>query len=237
MISSPLTKAIKTRIAASLALGLLLTATAAFADGDDRNPLTKKADPAVDSADAVKTRSGSGNAVAGKDKSILCQGCHGTNGISFEPLVPSLAGQYSAYIEKQIRNYQAGTRSHQIMNAMVGTIADGDATDIAAYFASQQKMKGEGEGNEAGKELFTRGDMSKLVVACNNCHGARGKGLTPKTSMFPVLGGQQKGYIRRQLVNFREGYRTNSPSNVMNKIARNLTDIEIEQLAEYVSAQ
>jgi len=228
---------IKTRMAAGLALSVLLTATAAFAEGDDINPLTKKADPFLENADVVKLRSGSGNAAAGKEKSTLCQGCHGTDGISFEPLIPSLAGQYSFYIEKQIRNYQAGTRTHQIMNAMVGTIAEGDAADIAAYFASQPKMKGEGPGNEIGKNLFTVGDISRRVVACNNCHGARGKGLTPKTGFFPVLGGQQKGYIRRQLVNFREDIRTNSPSNVMNKIARNLTDVEIEALAEYVSAQ
>ena len=228
---------IKTNIAIGLALSVLLTATAAFAEGDDINPLTHKIDPAVDSAEAVKLRSGPGNPVAGKDKSILCQGCHGTDGISFEPLVPSLAGQYGGYIEKQIRNYQAGTRTHQIMNAMVGTIADGDAADIAAYFASQPKMKSAGSGNETGKDLFTRGDISRIVVACNNCHGAKGKGLTPKTAAFPVLGGQQKAYISRQLVNFRDGIRTNSPSDVMNKIARKLTDAEIEALAEYVSAQ
>jgi len=237
MRPSPINMAIKTRIATGLVVGVLMTATAAFAQGDDINPLTKKADPGVDSAEVIKLRSGSGNPAAGKEKSILCQGCHGTEGVSFEPLVPSLAGQYSGYIEKQIRNYQAGTRSHQIMNAMVGTIAEGDAADIAAYFASRQKMKGDGPGNDLGKELFTRGDITRIVVACNNCHGAKGKGLTPNTSYFPVLGGQQKGYIRRQLVNFRENYRTNSPSDVMNKIAKKLTDAEIEALAEYVSAQ
>ena len=228
---------IKTSIVAGIALSVLLIATSAFAEGDDVNPLTKKADSGMDTAEAVKLRLGPGNPAAGKEKSTLCQGCHGTNGISFEPLVPSLAGQYGGYIEKQIRNYQAGTRSHQIMNAMVGTITEGDSIDIAAYFASQQKMKGDGPGNDLGKELFTRGDFSRVVVPCNNCHGPRGKGLTPNTAYFPVLGGQQKGYIRRQLVNFRDGYRTNSPSNVMNKIALKLTDAEIEALAEYVSAQ
>jgi cytochrome c553 len=55
--------------------------------------------------------------------------------------------------------------------------------------------------------------------------------------MFPVIGGQHKDYIRRQLVNFRDGYRTNSPGNIMNRIADSLTDTEIESLAEYVSVQ
>ncbi|MBI3901356.1 MAG: cytochrome c4 [Nitrosomonadales bacterium] len=217
---------------------MLLSTAAAFAQNDDTNPLTGQVDTFVDSAEAVKLRSSSGDPAAGKEKSILCQGCHGTDGISFEPLVPSLGGQYARYITKQIRNYQAGTRSHQIMNAMVGTIAnETDQADIAAYFASQTKMKGAGAENETGKNLFLHGDISRTVVGCINCHGVRGKGLTPNTSLFPVIGGQNKEYVRRQLTLFRDGYRTNSPSGVMNKIAQKLTDAEIEALAEYASAQ
>jgi cytochrome c553 len=64
-----------------------------------------------------------------------------------------------------------------------------------------------------------------------------GKGLTPNTSLFPVIGGQQKEYIRGQLINFRKGDRTNSPNAIMNKITKNLTDAEIDGLAEYVSGQ
>ena len=55
--------------------------------------------------------------------------------------------------------------------------------------------------------------------------------------MFPVIGGQHKDYIRRQLVNFRGGFRTNSPNAIMNRIANSLTDDELEALAEYVSVQ
>jgi cytochrome c553 len=229
---------LKTSIAATIALGVLLFASAAFADNDDMNPLTKMIDTGADTPEAVKLRAGLGDPAAGREKSLLCQGCHGTDGISFEPLVPSLAGQYGKYIEKQIRNYQAGTRSHQIMNAMAGTIeTEQDRADIAAFFASQPKMKGSGAGNDLGKDLFLHGDISRTVVGCINCHGVRGKGLTPKTSTFPVIGGQNKGYIQRQLTLFRDGIRTNSPSGVMNKIAKKLTNEEIEALAEYASAQ
>jgi cytochrome c553 len=76
-----------------------------------------------------------------------------------------------------------------------------------------------------------------MRLACINCHGVRGKGLDPNTSMFPVIGGQHKEYIRLQLVNFRDGYRTNSPNGIMTRIADSLTDTEIESLAEYVSVQ
>jgi cytochrome c553 len=230
---------IKKNIAAGLGLVVLLTTMPAFARNENMNPLTGQigVDSADDSAESIKLRSGSGDPVAGKEKSQLCQGCHGEEGISMEGLIPKLAGQYGKYIAKELRNYQAGTRSHQIMNAMAATISDEDLADIAAYFASRPKMKGSGSNSELGKKLFMQGDISRTMVACINCHGVNGKGLTPNTSMFPVIGGQQKDYIRRQLVNFRKGDRTNSPNGIMNKITQKLTDDELEALAEYVSGQ
>jgi cytochrome c553 len=229
---------IKGNIATGLTLVVLLVATAAFAQSDTTNPLKGDVDADVDSAESIKLRSGAGNPVAGREKSQLCQGCHGEYGNSTEPIIPKLAGQYGNYISKQIRNYQAGTRSHQIMNAMAATVSDDDLADIAAYFASQNKMEGDGSAeNQLGKELFLHGDTSKMRLACVNCHGVNGKGVDPKISMFPVIGGQHKDYIRRQLVNFRDGYRTNSPNGIMNRIANSLTDTEIESLAEYVSVQ
>jgi cytochrome c553 len=230
---------IKNKIVTGLALVVLFTTTAAFARNENMNPLTGQigVDAGDESAESIKLRSGSGDPVAGREKSLLCQGCHGEEGISFEGLIPKLAGQYGKYISKELRNYQAGTRSHQIMNAMAATISDDDLADIAAYFASRPKMKGAGSNNELGKKLFLRGDISRTLVACINCHGVNGKGLTPNTSMFPVIGGQQKDYIRRQLVNFRKGDRTNSPNGIMNKITQKLTDDELEALSDYVAGQ
>jgi len=225
-------------IANGLTLAALLVATSAFAEGDTANPLKGIIEPDVENASTIKLRTGTGDPVAGREKSLLCQGCHGQYGISTEPLIPKLAGQYANYIEKEIRNYQAGIRSHQIMNAMAATIgSDQDLADIAAYFASQDKMKGDGSGDPTGEEIFLHGDTSKMRLGCVNCHGVRGKGLESKISMFPVIGGQQKDYIRRQLINFRDGYRTNSPNGIMNRITSSLTDSEIESLAEYISAQ
>ena len=229
----------KKSIIAGLALVALFTATSAFSRDENTNPLTGRIGLSPDDENpvSIKLRSGPGNPVAGEQTSQLCQGCHGTEGMSNDGLVPHLAGQYGAYIAKQLRNYQAGVRSHQIMNAMAATISDDDLADIAAYFASRKKMHGSGTENEIGKRLFTKGDISRSIIACINCHGVHGKGLTPKTSMFPVIGGQQRDYIRRQLVTFRSGDRSNSPNGIMNKITEHLTDNELEALAEYIAEQ
>ena len=176
-----------------------------------------------------------GDPVAGNKKSLLCQGCHGETGVSTEPMIPKLSGQYENYIEKQIRNFQAGTRSNQIMNAMAATIRDEDLADIAAYFASQPKMKGNGKGNPLGERIFLNGNSFISVIACFKCHGVNGKGPTPKYSRFPVIGGQNKDYLRKQIMDFRDGIRTNSPGGIMRKITLRLTDEEIEALADYIS--
>jgi cytochrome c553 len=179
---------------------------------------------------------GNGDPVAGKAKSTLCQSCHGELGLSIEGVIPNLAGQYPEYIAKQIRNFQTGVRNNPIMNTMAKTINDYDLADIAAYFASQQRMQGGGWGdNPTAKNLFLKGDMTRNIWPCSNCHGIKGNGKISSVATFPVIGGQHKEYLRAQLINWRKGTRSNSPGNVMNKIAKSLTDAEIEALTDYIS--
>ena len=117
---------IKINLAAGLLSFLLLAGTTAYA---------------ADSAAAIKQRMGSGNPVAGKTSSDFCQGCHGEAGLSAEDLIPNLAGQYASYIAKQLRNFQSGARTHEIMSAMAKTISDAELVDIAAYFPARIKCK------------------------------------------------------------------------------------------------
>jgi cytochrome c553 len=215
---------IKNHMAAWLALAVLLAAPPAFAGSGN--------------TDKLKRRTGSGDPVAGKVKSQICQGCHGMDGNSTDELIPKLAGQYDEYIIKQLRNYMAGTRSHEIMNGMAAPLSDKDLADISAYFAEQPMMKGNGATpNEKGKNLFLKGNLPEMVMTCVNCHGAGGKGLDPSTAMYPVIGGQHKAYLLKQLIDFREENRVNSPNVIMNKTVRSLSDSDLEALAEYLSGQ
>jgi cytochrome c553 len=121
------------------------------------------------------------------------------------------------------------------MSAIAATISDDDLADIAAYFASRAKMKGTGSSNKLGKQLFLHGDMTRMMVACFNCHGKDGKGKSPTNPVFPVIGGQHKEYLAVQLNHFRGGDRNNSPGGIMNIITQKLSDAELEALADYVS--
>lgn len=212
---------IQNKIAKVFFAAALLSVTAAYA---------------AETVDVIKLRMGAGNLGTGQNKSELCQGCHGDNGISVDGMAPHLAGQYALYIAKELRNFQTGARTHQIMSALASTINDAELIDISTFFASQKMMQGDGiGGNPAGKKIFLKGDPSRKIPACENCHGVNGKGLAPNISNFPVIGGQNKEYLRTQLVNWRSGERSNSPGGMMNRFAKPLTDAEIEALADYLS--
>lgn len=181
-----------------------------------------------------------GNAAAGKEKSALCHGCHGEKGMSVAPNFPNLAGQFSGYIKKQIHDFQAGKRNDDTMSAMAATVTEAqDLEDIAAYFMSQSSMKGTAAKSakaDKGKTLFMEGNLEKGVYGCKNCHGENGKGKSPDNHLFPVIAGQNKDYLVKQLMDLKEGRRTNDPAGMMGDIAKGLSPDDIENLADYLSS-
>lgn len=191
-------------------------------------------------AEDMAIRYGYGNLAIGKNKSKseLCQECHSdadSPGIS-DASVPYLTGQYGGYLLKQLRNFKSGERKHPVMSRMVENLTDDDLRNISTYFANQPVMRGKGENtNAVAQNLFIRGDLKRNILSCKSCHGLDGKGSHSANDIYPVIAGQSRFYLREQLLNWRAATRTNSPSQVMNVIAKSLTDAEIEALAEYVS--
>ena len=211
----------KKNIAAALAI-VMLSATSAFAG---------------ETPSEINQRKGAGDPVIGKEKSALCQGCHGEDGNSISPKFPKLSGQWADYIEKQVRNFQSISRVNETMNEIALTVDDfgNDLHDIASYFASQKMMTGTPTKNEAGRKLFYEGDPERGVFRCVKCHGENGKGEPLNNNLFPVIGGQYKQYIVKQLKEFKSGYRLNDHSGMMPRITSNMTEAEMEAVAEFLS--
>lgn len=179
----------------------------------------------------VAQRIGTGDPVAGKFKSLLCQACHGKDGNPDTPDCPKLAGQYAVYIRKEIKDFQSGSRKDITMTDIAARLTnEQDLLDIAAYFASQNKMKGAVKlHSEAGRRRFMAGN------GCETCHGKDGKGLAPNIPRAPVIGGQHKEYLVKQLKDFRSNARTNEASGMMGMIADLMSDAQMEEVATYES--
>ena len=80
-----------------------------------------------------------GDAARGRDKTQMCQGCHGIEGwrTAYPEVyrVPSIGGQHEAYLAKALQEYKTGERGHPSMRAIAASLSDQDMADLAAYYA------------------------------------------------------------------------------------------------------
>ncbi len=72
-------------------------------------------------------------------------------------------------------------------------------------------------------------------VSCRACHGV--SGASPVAPNYPKLNGQNKAYLISSLKAYRDGQRTGGIAVVMSTQAVQLSDADIEELADYYSAQ
>ncbi|MEH6534581.1 MAG: c-type cytochrome [Photobacterium frigidiphilum] len=77
-----------------------------------------------------------------------------------------------------------------------------------------------------GKTLYRR-------YQCQICHGENG-GHSAQDG-FPIIAGQNKGYLVRQIMDIRDGVRDNGKSNLMRPLIKELTDEEAEVIASFLS--
>jgi cytochrome c553 len=73
---------------------------------------------------------------AGRQVALMCQGCHGMDGISKQPDAPNLAMQPEFYLEKSLRDYRSGARKHEQMNVAAQALTDQQIANVAAYYAA-----------------------------------------------------------------------------------------------------
>jgi cytochrome c553 len=167
--------------------------------------------------------------------SSVCAACHGVDGNSPIPANPSLAGQHSRYLYKQLTDFKAGRRKNAVMSAMVINLSDDDLRNLAAYFAAQKPTPGTAKDRAlvaAGQKLYRGGNSDTGVPACSGCHSPNGAGVP---AQYPRLAGQHGDYTVSQLSSFRSGDRDNDPNAVMRMIAGRLSDKDMAAVAQYIS--
>ena len=68
-----------------------------------------------------------------------CANCHGPAGAGLPPVYPYLAGQYSGYLEEQLKAFKSGSRKDDtlgIMRDIAGRLSGDEIHAVAQYYAS-----------------------------------------------------------------------------------------------------
>ena len=166
-----------------------------------------------------------------------CSTCHGARGVSVAPTFPNLAGQQAPYLEAQLKAFRDRSRAdphaQAFMWGMAAQLTDATISEIAKFFAAQPPAPGKPADSAevaAGKKIFEQGIEAQQVPACRSCHGETAQGNGP----FPRLAGQHRSYLERQLAAFISNARANE---IMHENSKNLTALQISQLAAFLSSQ
>lgn len=163
-----------------------------------------------------------GNQAAGKAAAAACAACHGEQGVSGNPTIPSLAGQDAQYLAAATRAYKDGSRKEETMKAVVAALSDRTIGDLAAYYASQEPRSPKVE-----KPLT----LAEWVQRCDRCHGVSGNSTDPG---MPALAAQRAEYLAKGLRAYQTGARK---ASVMAAMSGALTDADVEALAAHYARQ
>lgn len=140
-----------------------------------------------------------------------CIECHGPGGVSSTPTRPTIAGQKASYIRSQLEAFKSSAngsvsidqtlnnpllRSDPVMEHMAQGLP---AHLIEPLSVAVSAMACDG-GNPKPKSKF-QPRRPFAADACVSCHGVDGIGVWDGV---PNLAGQQRAYLRRQLLLIRE---------------------------------
>ena len=144
------------------------------------------------------------------------------------------------YLYEQLKYFKSGERNNALMMTVtpyLQSLNDKDLLDMAAFYSSNISTGGQAKNDtellELGTKLYRFGDIKKQIPACTSCHSVYGDGNN--LANYPSVAGQQVGYLVSSLKAYRSKERNaGEQSLVMQSIAENLTDNEIDALANYM---
>jgi len=164
---------------------------------------------------------------AGRQKAEICAACHGANGVSEEPTLPSLAGQQARYIVIALYQFRAGNRKSEQMGPVTAELSDDDLGDLAAYYASLTPWSPH---HQSDPEKAAAAQRLAAQDHCVQCHGPAFAGQ----EHIPRIAGQSVGYLRTQLQGFKASTRGDI-DGLMTSAAQELSDADIDRLADYIA--
>src|SRR5260370_20050562 len=78
-----------------------------------------------------------GDVKAGRTKALMCQACHGLDGLSKTPDAPNIAAEIVQYIVAQLQAYKSSPRTKDAQSVVALTLFDTDIVALAAYFSAR----------------------------------------------------------------------------------------------------
>jgi cytochrome c553 len=154
-------------------------------------------------------------------KLLVCNTCHGADGVPRSAAAPVIWGQQEAFLLKQMHDFQSGDRASEVMSWMATALTQSEQAAAAAYFAKKNWP--------ARVSRAAAASPPALVAVCQVCHQQNFVG----GPQAPRLAGQSYEYLVETMRRYAEGERKNN-ADMMN-IMQAISPTEREAIARYIS--
>lgn len=167
--------------------------------------------------------------VLSQQKFATCAACHGANGVSTQPLIPSLAAQPSFYVLAQLVLFRTGQRKSEVMEPMAKPLSNDDLRSLGE--AIEKLPAPPPPTDKAEPERMKRGRAIVQREHCDSCHQPDFSGV----ENAPRLAHQREDYLLKALGDFKKGVRVGYGNAIMPEVAAALDEADIKDLAHYLS--
>jgi cytochrome c553 len=151
-----------------------------------------------------------------------CNACHGQNGQPIDVNIPTIWGQQTAFLVKQLHDYKSKDRDNPIMSALAEQIKQPDIRKVATYFSAKTWP--------AKNPAVATLPAPEGMTVCRICHQPNFEGGLPA----PRLAGQSYDYLLSAMNNFADGMRDNNADMV--KLMQATTPAQRQAFARYLSS-
>ena len=160
-----------------------------------------------------------------------CVTCHGARGEGNGFDAPRLAGLPAGYLQKQMEDYAAGLRPHELMRDVARFLDSHERVRVANFYAALPPQAFPFQTQPATDQAVAAATPALYASTCQPCHGVEAAG----TVNGPPLNAQPAFYLTQQLQDWQVSKRRNDGNHVMLKVAQQLKPEEVRQLSLYLA--
>jgi cytochrome c553 len=157
-----------------------------------------------------------------------CAACHGEDGNSQMPNLPSLAGQPEFFIINQLFLMREGVRKVDAMAALVKALKDDELQALAKHYGA---LMPKASGEPIDPALVARGTELAATRRCGSCHQPALNGA----DQIPRIAKQRVDYLITALKELRDGTRPGADT-LMSQAVAGLSDADLAALALFAAS-
>jgi cytochrome c553 len=164
-----------------------------------------------------------------KERLPVCLACHGENGQSQNPGVPSLGGQQAFYVTVQLLMFRERMRVVDPMNDMAKGLSDDDLRAFADAISKLPVPPPPADGPLDNARM----DRARALVDQNRCNFCHTPSFAGQENV-PRIADQREDYLIKALRGYKDNSRRGYDDSMADVIAP-ITDDQILDLAYYIA--